>query len=140
MGEQQFTEDIQERRIELQTVVGEYLAGGYTNGEILEQLELEHQLTLTTAKEILRGVYDSWTSVREGLNIQAEDDRNWHKHLRMKLLQRAIKNETIHSQSLALRILDSLAGVQGISTMPAQVIPLQIELVEKKTEPVEEPK
>jgi len=52
-------------------------------------------------------------------------------------LQKAIKNETVHSQSLALRILDSLAGVQGISTMPEQVIPLQIELVEKAKEPEE---
>ena len=69
MVEQQFTEDIQERRIELQTAVGEYLAGGHTNGEILEQLESEYELSLEAAQAILRGVYDSWTSVREGLNI-----------------------------------------------------------------------
>lgn len=138
MAEQQFTKGVQEQRVELQTVTGEYLAAGLTNGEILEQLESEHQLTLDEAKTILRGVYDSWVSVREGLNLQADDDRGWHQHLRMKLLQKAIQDKAVPSQRLALMILDSLAGIQGIATTVAQPVPLSIELVEKKPEEKEQ--
>lgn len=138
MAEQQFTEDIQKRERELQTVVGEYLAAGLTNGEILQQLEVEHKLTLEEARAALRGAYDTWSSVREGLNLQKEDDRNWHKHLRMKLLQKAIKVESTPSQRLALQILDSLAGVEGIATAPEQIVPLSIELVSKEPEPEKE--
>jgi len=136
MVEQQIIEEEERKRTELLHVaVGEYLAVGYTNGEILGKLQFDHKQTLEQAQKALRGVYDSWTSVREGLNIEAEDDRNWHIHLRMKLLQTALTNPLIPSQRLALMVLDSLAGVQGISTIPEQAIPLKIELVEKKPEP-----
>lgn len=127
-----------ERAIKLQTAVGEYLAAGLTNGEILEELVRDHQLTMDEAQATLRAVYDTWSSVREGLNLQREDDRNWHKYLRMKLLQKAMQNESTPSQRLVLQILDSLASVQGIAAAPEQVIPLSIELVEKKPEPAEE--
>lgn len=124
----------QKTKVKLHTIVGELLAAGNTNSEILEQLQVEHQLNLEEANETLRGVYNSWSSVQIGLDLQPEDDRNWHKHLRMKLLQRAIKDVTTPSQRLALLILDSLAAVQGISVIPTQIIPLSIELVEKKKE------
>ena len=141
MVEQQTNEEEQRKRTELLHVaVGEYLAAGYTNGEILGYLQLEHKQTLEQAREALRGVYSSWTSVREGLNIEAEDDRNWHIHLRMKLLRDAIKDPATPSRRLALMVLDSLAGIQGISTIPEQAIPLRIELVEKKPEPKPEEK
>lgn len=123
----------------LHILVGEYLAAGFTNGEILGHLRLDHSLTLEQAKKALRGVYDSWTSVREGLNIEAEDDRNWHIQLRMKLLQDAIKDITTPSRRLALMVLDSLANIQGISTIPEQAVPLVIQLVEKQKEPASEP-
>lgn len=129
------SESVEEQSVRMQTVTGEYLAMGFTNGEILECLEREHSLTAEEANNTLRGVFDSWISVREGLNLQAEDERNWHKHLRMQLLQAALKNETTPSQRLALQILDSIAGIQGISTMPEHIIPLSIELVAKKVEP-----
>ncbi len=136
MVEQQTIKDEAERkRIELLHVaIGEYLAAGFTNEEILGRLQFDHKQTLEQAREALRGVYDSWTSVREGLNIEAEDDRNWHVHLRMKLLQDAIKDATTPSRRLALMLLDSLANIQGISTIPEQAVPLKIELVEKKKE------
>jgi len=139
MVEQVANTDEEQKVIELLHVaVGEYLAAGYTNGEILGHLRLDHKQTLEQAQEALRGVYDSWTSVRAKLNIEAEDDRNWHIHLRMQLLQTALKNLIVPSQRLALMVLDSLAGIQGISTIPEQAIPLRIELVEKKPELKEE--
>lgn len=133
-------DDEQEIKLVLQTLVGEYLATGLTNGEILELLQTEQELSAEGAQAILRGVYDSWSSVREGLNLQAADDRNWHHYLRMRLLQAAIQNESTPSQNLALRVLDSLAALQGITTVQAQPVPLSIELVEKQEKPKPEPK
>lgn len=134
------SQSTEKQLIELQTVTGEYLAMGFTNGEIIDALMLQQQLTEEEANEILRGVYNSWISVREGLNLQAEDERNWHQHLRMKLLQDAIKDVSTPSRRLALSILDSIAGIQGISTMPEHIVPLSIELIEKKAEPEPEDK
>lgn len=126
-----------EQLIERQIAAGEYLALGYTNGEIIDALVQQQKLTEDEAHEILRGVYDSWISVRDGLNLQAEDERNWHQYLRMKLLQDSLKDPSTPSRRLALQILDSIAGIQGISTMPEHIVPLSIELVEKKIEPKE---
>lgn len=137
MDIEQSVKSEQEQKVELQIAVGEYLAGGFTNGEILALLGSQHALTAEEAQAVLRAVYDTWTSVREGLNLQMEDDRNWHKYLRMKLLQKALGNESTPSQRLVLQILDSLAGIQGISTEVEQPVPLSIELVEKKPEPTE---
>jgi len=144
MGQPPFTDEIsitvEKTKILLHTLVGEYLAIGLTNEEVLEKLQTEDKLSEDDAKATLRGVYDSWTSVRVGLNLQAEDDRNWHHFLRMRLLQTAIANEAIPAQNLALRILDSLAALQGITTVQAQPVPLSIELVEKEKKPEPEPK
>lgn len=120
-------------RITYHTLVGELLAKGFTSSEILAELQQEGLLP-EEAQSILRGVYDSWISVREGLNLQAEDDRNWHLHLRMKLLQSVLADGGVPSQRLALQILDSLATVQGITAVPEQRVPLQIELVERKSD------
>lgn len=118
----------------LHSLVGELLAVGSTSEEILDHLQQEQSLSLERAQTILRGVYDSWISVREGLNLQAEDDGNWHQFLRMKLLQDTLKDRTVPAKRLALLILDSLANIQGISTTVQQLVPLSIELVEKKAE------
>jgi len=123
--------DVQKKKL-LHTLVGEYLAAGQTNDEILERLEKEQELSGEDACSILRGVYDSWTSVREGLNLQTEDNRGWHQYLRMKLLQAAIADVSTPSRRLALSILDSLAALQGITTVQSQPVPLPIQLVEKK--------
>ena len=121
-----------ERQIKLQTITGEFLASGLTNEEILLQLQEEQQLTVEEAQATLRMVYDSWISVREALNLQIGDERNWHQHLRMKLLQKVMQSDVVPAQRLALMILDSLAGIQGISTIAVQEVPLQITLVEKE--------
>lgn len=134
------TEAEQKAKVLLHTLVGEYLAKGLTNGEILDLLQEQQELSVEDAQAVLRGVYDSWSSVREGLNLQAEDDRNWHHYLRMRLLQSAMANESTPSQNLALRVLDSLAALQGITTTQAQPVPLSIELVEKEPEPEPKPK
>lgn len=121
------------RQILLHTLVGELLATGLTNGEIIEHLQLECNLSETEAPELLRAVYDSWTSVKEGLNLQAKDTRNWHQHLRMKLLQQTLKDKTIPAQRLALQILDSLATIDGIQSVAELTLPLSIRLVAKET-------
>ena len=125
---------------ELHKFVGECLAQGFTNGEVLEVLQTEQELSEEAAIAILRGVYDSWNDVKEGLHLQTEDDRNWHQLLRMKLLQVAIKDKTTPSQRLALQVLDSLAALQGIGTVLVQPVPLSIELVEKEKLEVGDPK
>jgi len=141
----QFANDVpaaeveQKTKVLLHTLVGAYLATGLTNGEILELLQEQQELSAEAARTVLRGVYDSWSSVREGLNLQAADDRNWHHYLRMRLLRSAIQNESTPSQNLALRVLDSLAALQGITTVQAQPVPLSIELVEKAPEPEVKP-
>lgn len=129
------TDDLQ---VELQTITGEYLALGLTNSEIISRLVEAQELSEEDARKTLRAVYDSWTSVREILNLQAEDERNWHQQLRMKLLQGALRDTSTPSQRLALQILDSIAGIQGISTMPEHIVPLSIELIPMKEEPKNE--
>ena len=142
MGQSPFTNEVpevvevkQKTELLLHTLVGEYLASGLTNDEILACLQQDQELSVEEAQKILRGVYDSWASVRQGLNLQSEDERNWHHYLRMRLLQSAIKDESTPSQNLALRILDSLADLHGITKTQAQPVPLSIELIEKKPEP-----
>lgn len=129
-----------EETIERHTLVGELLAKGHTNLEIIECLQQTLQLTVEGAQALLRSVYDSWSSVRLGLELQAEDDHNWHQHLRMQLLQKALKEPSTPSQRLALQILDSLAGIQGITTTFEHLAPLPIILVEAEAEIIEEPK
>lgn len=144
MGQPPFTNEVlpvdEQIKVKLHTLVGEYLAKGLTNGEILEILQTEQELSEEDAQRILRAVYDSWTSVREGLDLQSADDSNWHQYLRMRLLQTAMADESTPSQRLALSILDSLATIQGISMSFAQPVPLSIELIEKEPEPKPEAK
>ena len=124
------------------TVVGELLATGYTSGEILIRLQTIYEITLEEAQTLLRDVYDSWESVKVGLNLQLTDERNWHQHLRMKLLQQTLKSTDTPSLRLALQILDSLAELQDVLSTVGQTIPLPIILVEatEADRPVEEPK
>lgn len=118
----------------IHATIGEYLATGLTNGEIIEKLQLDDQLTFESAQQALRNVYSSWSSVREGLEVQPEDERNWHQYLRMRLLQETLKDKTTPSLRLALQILDSLANIQGIAIIGEQSVPLPIMLIEKPPE------
>jgi len=122
---------VTEVRVKLHTLIGEMLAQGFTSEEILLSLETTQQMTAEDAIAALRGVYDSWSSVNEGLNLQVEDSRNWHQFLRLKLLQKALEEATTPSRRLALQILDSLASIQGLETAPTQLVPCMIELVAK---------
>lgn len=119
----------------LHSLVGELLAQGLTNNEIVEQLQTIHTLNLENAHRLLREVYDSWDTIKTTLDIQPNDERNWHQYLRLKLLQEALKEESTIGRRFALRILDSLASVQGIATTLEQTTPLSIVLVEKVPEP-----
>lgn len=126
---------MEQERVEiLHEAVGGYLALGMTNGEVLLQLQVDHELEVEEAQVILRGVYDSWVSVNEVLDLQAEDTRNWHQYLRMQLLQDALKESNTPGRRLALLILDSLASIQGIATEVGQTVPLPIVLIAKEPE------
>ena len=124
----------QTQEMELQVSVGELLARGNTSGEILESLVSGFSIEPEDAAIALRRVYDSWITTRESLNLQAEDDRNWHRYLRMRLLRDTLQDTSIIAKRLALRILDSLAAIQGITTVTEQTTPLPIILVEKQPE------
>jgi hypothetical protein len=50
----------------------------------------------------------------------------------MRLLRDTLEDTSIIAKRLALRILDSLAAIQGISTTTEQTTPLPIILVEKQ--------
>lgn len=113
-------------------MVGEMLAAGHTNNDIIDSLQATFEIPTEAAQDILRSVFDSWSSIRVTLKLQSEDDRNWHQHLRMKLLQKVLLCENVSSQNLALRILDSLATIQGIVTTTEQFVPLPIVLVEAR--------
>ncbi len=130
---------VEQERVEiLHEAVGGYLALGLTNGEILSQLQVDHEIEVEEAQAILRGVYDSWVSVSEVLDLQAEDTRNWHQYLRMRLLQDALKESNTPGRRLALQILDSLASIQGIATDVGQTVPLPIVLIAKELEEKED--
>lgn len=111
--------------------IGELLAGGSTNSEIvaaIQEITGNHDEAVT----YLRKVYDNWQDVVEALDLHKADYANWHIHLRMKLLQGALTDETTQGQTLSLRILDSLAQIQDVGgASPALAIPLPIELVPK---------
>lgn len=115
---------------EIQALVGESIAKGLTDGEILDALT-KADLTEEEAATVLRGVYNQWSEIKSSLDLGDEDNSNWHQFIRKKLLQKALANDIPSSQHLALRILDSLAQIQGIGVVPLQPVPLYIELVEK---------
>ncbi len=116
-------------------VIGELLAQGHTDGDIIATLEEENKLSFDEASEALRGVYDGWQHTRDALDLTDNNLIDWHVHLRKYLLQQAIGQGTIPSLRLALSILDSLATIQGISTPQGQTVPLTITLVEKEEGP-----
>jgi hypothetical protein len=128
----------QQRIFLLHELVGRYLAEGLTNQEIITKLQIEQVLEYEEAQTILRQVYTSWQVVKEGLDLQVEDERNWHQYLRMQLLAATLKEQNTPSRRLALAILDSLANIQSIGTSTPVTVPLPIMLIEKP--PTEEEK
>ncbi len=120
--------------VEIQESIGELLAQGHVDIDIIATLEEEYQLSNEDACGLLRQVYDSWQHTRDMLDLNENSLQDWHVFLRKQILQKALKDSTTASLRLALSVLDSLAAVQGISTIQGATVPLQITLVEKKEE------
>ena len=120
---------------EIQSVIGELLAGGHADNDIIDTIVEEHELSSEKAYAELRKVYDGWQHTREVLDLNDSNMQDWHVFLRKRILQQALGDATIPSLKLALSVLDSLAAIQGISTAQGQVMPLSITLVEKAEEP-----
>ena len=116
-------------------IIGELLAQGHTDDDIVATLEESEDLSRTDANDALRSVYDSWQNTRDTLELTDNNRIDWHVFLRKRILQTALKESTVASLRLALSVLDSLATIQGISTPQGQTVPLTITLVEKKEEP-----
>ncbi len=117
---------------EIQSVIGELLAGGHADNDIIDTIVEEHEISAEEAYAELRKVYDGWQHTREVLDLNDSNMQDWHVFLRKRILQKSLKEATIPSLKLALSVLDSLAAIQGISTAQGQVMPLSITLVEKK--------
>ncbi len=118
----------------IQETVGELLAGGYADDEIISTLVEEGELSHEDACKVLRDVYDDWQHTREVLDLNENNLKDWHIHLRKHILQSALTESSASSLRLALSVLDSLAGIQGISIEQGQTVPLTITLVEKQEE------
>jgi hypothetical protein len=115
---------------EYQTRVGELLAAGWSEIDIVKRLEEEG---CEQPKLAIRAVYDAWKGiVRETLSDD-DDLMQWHIYLRKRLLNKAMLSTDLAVQRFALAILDSLAIVQGIgkTTGPKLTAPLQVILVPK---------
>lgn len=96
--------------------IGELLANGYPDSEIVILLLDEFTITEEEAVGALRGVYDQWSNVTQKLNLQIDDLKNWHIHQRTNLLKNALLDkQDIKAQRIALSILDSLAELQGLT-------------------------
>lgn len=130
------SEDSQTTAIQ-QELIGEYIAQGFTNGQIVAEL-CKVGLTQDQAWDAVKHIYDTWKAETDRVNLQLDDERNWHQFLRMRLLQKALRTESVSAWQLALRILDSLATMQGITTLSTAPIPLPIMLVEAEEVPKDE--
>lgn len=113
-------------------IIGELLAEGHLDDDIISTLEESEGLTNEEACAALHSVYDSWQHTRSVLDLNDDNLKDWHVFLRKHILQNALGTGTVPSLRLALSVLDSLAAIQGISTTQGQSMPLTITLVEKK--------
>ncbi len=113
-------------------IIGELLAKGHTDDDIISTLEEEDSLSHEEACNVLRDIYDGWQHTRDALDLTEHNLKDWHVFLRKTILQKALSTETIPSLKLALSVLDSLAAIQGISTEQGPTQPLSITLIEKK--------
>ncbi len=120
---------------ELQEKIGELLAGGYADVDIVASLEVEEKLSHEEACEALHAIYKNWQRTRDVLALKEDSLVDWHVYLRRKILQNAIAEGTVPSLRLALSVLDSLATIQGIVGAQGQTVPLAITLIEKREVP-----
>lgn len=113
-----------------QKLIGELLARGLADQQVIEEL-IAADYAQEEAVTLLRTFFDEWQSM--GVAANSDDDvklLNWHIMQRHNLLTTAI---TSNQLSTALAILESLAKLQGLAQVTeAKVIPIKIELIEKK--------
>lgn len=116
----------------LATYICELLASGNSHDAIVAQLVTDG---IEDPISAIHAVYESWTTLASELQLHTEDTMNWHVFMRMNLLQQALTGNF----ALALKVLDSLAAIQGLShlTVSAEK-PLEITLVPKAETKTEE--
>ncbi len=115
----------------LQEAIGELLAQGNTDEDIIASIMENEEASHEEACSALRSVYDGWQQTREALDLNDTNLQDWHVFLRKHILQTALTTNTIPSLKLALSVLDSLASIQGVCSEQGQAAPLTITLVEK---------
>ena len=121
----------------VQQLAGALLAQGYSHTEAVENLcSVVPGLTPGDAHACIKRIYTVWRQTGEELDLNSEDHRNWHVHLRQRLLREAIKDPSAPCQRLALSILDSLATIQGLKNIQERELlkPLTLMLVPKQEE------
>ena len=116
-------------------LIGEKLAAGWTNEEIIDVVTHE-TMDRALAIKYLRTVYDRWQTTVGELNIREEELINWHAFIRMQLLKDALKDETIQGKRFALQVVDSLAAIQGVGGQSQlSFVPLSVNFVPKQEKP-----
>lgn len=116
----------------LQEAIGELLAQGNTDEDIITSIMENEEASHEEACNALRSVYDGWQQTRDVLELNAANLQDWHVFLRKHILQTALEANTIPALKLALSVLDSLAAIQGVCAEQGQAAPLTITVVEKK--------
>ncbi|HDZ62471.1 MAG TPA: hypothetical protein ENH40_04935 [Nitrospirae bacterium] len=119
----------------LQEAIGELLAQGNTDEDIITSIMENEDVSHEEACNALRSVYNGWQQVREALDLNDVNLQDWHVFLRKHILQTALTASTIPALKLALSVLDSLAAIQGVCSEQGQAAPLTITLVEKEEKP-----
>jgi superfamily II helicase len=112
--------------------VGQLIAQACTNEEIVATLHREgYCMSPDDATALLKNFYDNWKNLDKTLDLSEDDYHRWHAHLRLQLLKRCIADPSTPSTACALRILDSMAAMQGLLKKEEfkNILPLKIEFV-----------
>jgi hypothetical protein len=96
---------------EIGRYVGELIALGRSNYDIIEAVVLKFAITKDNSIACLRKTYNFWTSLDSALALTPQDVKNWHVAIRRKLLEESIKNR---NHKISLAIADSLARIEGV--------------------------
>ncbi len=119
----------------IQRTIGELLANGYSEANIIAALQEDEGIEYDEACKALRQVFMHWQNTRESLDLQDVNLLDWHVVLRKRILRSALEESTIPGLKLALSVLDSLATIQKLTDIQSQTIPISIILTEKKELP-----
>lgn len=120
--------------VSIEQLVGKFLSDGYDNlGVITALLETNAVASEEEAVEVIKGVYESWKRQQDSFDDSPTNILNWHIRNRLSILRKAVKINDTAGLNLGLRVLDSLAPLQGVSLeaeMGSLEKPIRIELVE----------